>query len=190
MGENRDDLDSCELKMVMLDVTSRYGRPCNPAIATKYTLCPIDLIRNSPAAQEKQNQHWDFKCRRSHKLPATHKTPLVKCTNLLTKHFLKNPKPNNLPSSTALWVLALREETKPRKSHRKSERREGRDNLKLDSSTQQLLISSHVFHSLNMYLTELTMVLFICLVIFNLCCFTVTEKTRHYCQFKESLLTW
>lgn len=64
-GKNRADLDSCQLKMVMLNVASRYGRPCNPAIATKYILCPLDLTRNPPAALEKQNQHWDFKCRRA-----------------------------------------------------------------------------------------------------------------------------
>lgn len=100
--------------MVMLNVTSRYGRPCHPASATKYTLCPSDRTRNSPAAQEKQNQHRDFKRRRSHKLPATHKTPLVKCTNLLTKHFLKNPKPNNLPSSTAQLCDFLLQDKRPR----------------------------------------------------------------------------
>lgn len=33
-----------------------------------------------------------------------------------------------------------------------------------------------------MYCTELTMVLFICLVTFNLCWFTVRVKTRQYCQ--------
>lgn len=183
----------------MFDLASRCGRPCHPVIATKYTLSPLNLMRNSPSAQEKQNQHWDFKHRRP-----TSCQPHTGCPCKMHKVgnwiLLKNPKPNNLPSSIAQLCKHKSQSScskrrgqakeKPQEVRRSTVKRKRRDNLELDLSTQQLLISSQVFHCFNVYLTELTMVFFICLVIFNLCCFTVRVKTRHYCQYKESLLTW
>lgn len=83
-------------------------------------------------------------------------------------------------------ILALqyiKEEAKPRIKFEKPESLYWGENaenidLKLDSLTQPPLVPRHLFYPLDMYLTELTIVLFICLVIFNLCCFTVTVKNK------------